>query len=84
MKNNEIMVSICCITYNQENYIKEAIESFLMQETNFEYEIIIHDDASTDGTIEILKEYEKKYPEKIRVIYEEENQYRKGFKGNSY
>ena len=74
----DIKVSVICITYNQAEYIKDAINSFLMQKTNFSYEIIIHDDASTDGTIEVLKYYEKKYPSKVRIVYEEENQYSKG------
>ena len=74
MKNSEIMVSICCITYNQEDYIRDAIESFLRQKTDFKYEIIIHDDASTDNTANIIKEYEKKYPDIIKPIYQKENQ----------
>jgi glycosyltransferase involved in cell wall biosynthesis len=77
---NEIMVSINCITYNHENFIADAIESFLMQKTNFEYEILIHDDASTDRTQEIIKEYELKYPRLIKPIYQTENQYSKGIK----
>ena len=76
--DNKTMVSICCITYNQEKYIKQAIESFLMQKTNFKYEIIIHDDASTDNTANIIKEYENKYPDIIKPIYQKENQYSKG------
>lgn len=80
MKNKKVEVSICCITYNQKKYISETIDSFLMQKTNFNFEILIHDDCSTDGTIEILKEYEKKYPKLIKVIYEDENQYSKGKK----
>ena len=75
---DEIIVSICCITYNQENYIKQTIESFLMQEVNFKYEIIIHDDASTDNTPFIIKEYQLKYPHLIKPIYQTENQYSKG------
>lgn len=71
------LVSIFCITYNHEKYIKDAIEGFLMQKTDFRFEIVIHDDASTDGTIAILNEYESKYPELIRVIYESENQFSK-------
>jgi len=54
---NKPLVSICCITYNHASYIRDAIEGFLMQKTNFPFEIIIHDDASTDGTSEIVKEY---------------------------
>jgi len=75
-----IMVSIICMTYNHENYTADAIESFLMQKTDFEYEILIHDDASTDRTAEIIKEYEKKYPDIIKPIYQTENQYSKGVK----
>lgn len=81
MKNDEeIMVSVCCITYNQKEYIRDALEGFLMQKTDFRYEVIIHDDASTDGTTEIIKEYAEKYPTIIKPIYEEENQYSKGVK----
>jgi len=73
-----IIVSINCIAYNHEKYIADAIESFLMQQTNFSYEILIHDDASIDRTAEIIREYEKKYPELIKPIYQIENQYSKG------
>lgn len=69
------LVSIWCMTYNHAEYIRDAIEGFLMQEINFPYEIVIHDDASTDGTVDILKEYETKYPDLIRVIYQKENTY---------
>lgn len=72
------LVSICCITYNHERYIRDTIEGFLIQKTNFSYEILIHDDASTDNTKNIIKEYENKYPELIKVIYQRENQYSKG------
>ena len=57
----KILVTIWCITYNHELFIRDAIESFLMQKTDFRYEIIIHDDASTDNTAEIVREYEEKY-----------------------
>lgn len=80
---DEIMVSICCITYNHEKYIAEAIESFLMQKTNFKFEVLIHDDASTDNTAKIVREYEKKYPDIIKPIYQIENQYSKGKKVSS-
>lgn len=75
MGNCDIKVSICCLTYNHEKYIRQALDSFLMQKTNFKYEILIHDDASTDGTADIIREYEKKYPEIIKPIYQKENQY---------
>lgn len=77
---DNILVSVCCFTYNQENYISEAIEGFLNQKTSFNFEIIIHDDCSSDGTIDILKEYEKKYPDIIKVIYEEKNLYSQNIK----
>lgn len=73
-----IEVSIICLTYNQEKYIRDTLDGFLIQQTNFSYEILVHDDVSTDGTVEILKEYQQKYPNKIRLILEEENQYSKG------
>lgn len=78
-KNNmrDIMVSIVCITYNHEEYIKNALDGFLSQKTIFKYEIIIHDDASTDRTAEIVQDYEKKYPDIIRGIYQVKNQYSK-------
>ena len=79
--NDEIMVSICCTTYNHGKFIEQAIKGFIEQKTNFKYEIIIRDDASTDNTQEIIKDYEKKYPELIRGIYEKENTYSKGIWG---
>jgi len=80
--DNKIMVSISCITYNHAGFIRDAIEGFLMQKTDFPFEILIHDDASTDGTTEIIKEYEKKFPEIIKPIYETENQWKKGKRGS--
>lgn len=74
----EPKVSICCITYNHVTYIAQAIESFLMQKTTFPFEILIHDDASTDGTSEIIRDYERKYPDIIKPIYQTENQYSQG------
>lgn len=62
------MVSICCVTYNHENYIKQALDGFLMQKTNFPVEIIVHDDASTDNTSKIIREYASRYPQIIPVI----------------
>lgn len=74
----EPLVSINCITYNHEPYIADAIESFLMQKTTFNFEILIHDDASIDRTQEIIREYEKAYPDIIKPIYQTENQYSQG------
>ena len=76
----ELMVSICCITYNHEEYIAAALDSFLMQKTNFHFEILVHDDASTDKTEDIIKAYGEKYPHIIKPIYQTENQYSKGKK----
>jgi len=56
---SDMLLSVSCITYNHERYIRDAIEGFLMQKTNFRYEILIHDDASTDDTANIIREYEK-------------------------
>ena len=71
-------VSVITITYNQCGYLERAIKSILAQKVSFEYELIIHDDVSTDSTEDILKKYESLYPEKIRVIRESENQYSEG------
>lgn len=73
-----IKVSVICLTYNHEKYIRDALEGFVKQKTNFQFEVIIHDDASTDDTPNIIKEYEKKYPLIIKPIYQKENQYGKG------
>ncbi|MDD4156983.1 MAG: glycosyltransferase [Candidatus Cloacimonetes bacterium] len=80
MNIKEPLVSICCITYNHENYIRDAIEGFIAQKTTFSFEIIIHDDASTDGTVKIIKEYARKFPDLIIPIYQSENQCAKGNK----
>lgn len=74
------LVSITCTTYNHVNFIRDAIECFLMQETTFPVEILIHDDASPDGTAEIVRDYEARYPQLIKVIYQTENQFSKGNK----
>lgn len=72
------VVSICTITFNHEKYIRDAIEGFLMQETTFPVEIIIHDDASTDSTANIIREYKEEYPDLFRIIIQDENQWSKG------
>ena len=72
------LVSVFCITYNHRNFIREAIEGFLMQETTFSVEIFIHDDASTDGTAEIIKEYAEKYPQLFSTVLQTENQWSTG------
>lgn len=77
---NNVKVSVCCITYNHGKYLRDALESFINQITNFNYEIIIHDDYSTDNTVDIINEYKKKYPDIIVPMFEIENQYSKGIK----
>lgn len=76
-----MMVSISCITYNHAPYIRECLDGFLMQKCNFEFEILIHDDASTDGTQDIIKEYQQKHPNIIKPVFQTENQYSKGQRG---
>ncbi len=84
MDNNssQPLVSICCITYNHEPYIAQAIQSFLMQKTNFPIEILISDDASTDKTSNIIRDYESCYPNLIKPLYQTKNQYSQGKKPN--
>lgn len=83
MKSNKIIVSVCCLAYNHESYIRKCLEGFLIQKTDFPFEILIHDDASTDGTEEIIREYEAKYPNIIKPLYEKENQWQKGRRGSA-
>jgi glycosyltransferase involved in cell wall biosynthesis len=77
------LVSIVNNTYNHEGFIRDALEGFLMQKTTFKVEILVHDDASTDGTAAIVREYEARYPELIKPVYQTENQYSKGIKVTS-
>ena len=77
MDNQDIKVTVRCITYNQKDYIRQCLDGFVMQRTNFRFEAIVHDDASTDGTAEIVREYAEKYPDIIKPIFETENQYSK-------
>lgn len=78
VNKEKIVVSVVCATYNQQRYIEDAITGFLMQETDFAFEVIIHDDASTDSTPSVVEKYQKLYPNIIKPIYQLENQYSKG------
>ncbi len=73
-----ILVSVYCLAYNHEKYIRSALEGFVNQKTNFEYEVFVHDDASTDRTASIILEYAEKYPNIIKPIIQQENLYSKG------
>jgi glycosyltransferase involved in cell wall biosynthesis len=75
--DKDILVSICCITYNHAPFICQCLDGFMMQKTDFPFEVLVHDDASTDGTVDIIREYESKYPDIIKPIYQAENQYSK-------
>ena len=75
---DEIYVSINCVTYNHEKYVAQALDGMLMQITTFPFEILIHDDASTDGTADIIRSYASKYPDIVKPIFQTENQYSKG------
>lgn len=74
-QDNKPLVSIVCTSYNHEKYIKKCLDGFVMQQTNFLFEIIVHDDASTDSTQQIVKEYESRYPSLFNNIYQTENQF---------
>ena len=74
---DQIVVSILCTAYNHEPYIRQCLDGFVMQKTNFKFEAIVHDDASTDNTASVIREYAEKYPDIIVPIYQTENQYRK-------
>lgn len=76
--SNSIVVSVVCTTYNQQAFIGQAVDSFLAQRLSVPYEIIIHDDASTDGTRDILKGYAERYPDVITVIQQQSNIYSTG------
>lgn len=76
--NDNPLVSVFCIAYNQESYIRDALEGFVSQECDFTFEVLINDDASTDSTPAIIREYEIKYPGLIRGVYQRENQFSKG------
>lgn len=71
------LLAIYCLVYNHESYLRDCFEGFVMQQTNFPFVAVVHDDASTDGSAAIIREYEAKYPHIFKPIYEIENQYSK-------
>ena len=74
---DNIKVSVILTSYNHKPYIREALDSILCQQTDFKFEIIVHDDASTDGTQDIIREYAEKYPDIIMAVLQSENQFHK-------
>lgn len=78
MDNRNVEVSVVCLAYNHEKYIKQAIDSIVSQKTSFSFEVLINDDCSTDNTAKIIKEYEKIYSGVVKGFYQLENQYSKG------
>lgn len=77
---NKPLVSICCLVYNHEPYLRDCFEGFVKQKTSFPIEILVHDDASTDHSADIIREYTARYPDLFKPIYQIENQYSKGVK----
>ena len=73
MNNTDIQVSVCVVTYNQENYIAECLESLVSQQTEFKFEIIVGEDCSTDRTREIVQKYIEKYPDLIVPLFYKKN-----------
>ncbi|OFW87468.1 MAG: hypothetical protein A3B66_04520 [Alphaproteobacteria bacterium RIFCSPHIGHO2_02_FULL_46_13] len=73
MQTGDPILTICVVTYNHEKYIEQALDSFLMQKTDFPFQIIVGDDASTDETPEILRRYAEKYPHIVKPILREKN-----------
>jgi glycosyltransferase involved in cell wall biosynthesis len=78
IRRDQPLVSVVTATYNHVDYIRECIESILNQNVDFPFEYLVHDDASTDGTTEIVREYAERYPHVIVPIFQEENQYSQG------
>ena len=74
----KIKLSILCITYNQSKFIRDCLDGFVMQKTDFPFEVLIHDDASTDGTADIIREYAEKYPNIIKPVFQTENKFSRG------
>jgi len=80
MNKEKPLVSICCLAFNHASYIEQCLDGFLAQKTNFDFEIVIHDDASTDGTAAIIETYSRKYPHIFKPLLQHTNQYAIGAK----
>lgn len=75
---DEVVVSVICMAYNHEAWIRDALEGFVRQQAPFRFEVLVHDDASTDGTAAIIREFAARYPDLIRPLFQQENQYSRG------
>lgn len=75
---DNVLVSVCVLAYNHEKYIRECLDSIVSQKTNFRYEVIVHDDSSTDSTATILKDYSERYPDLFVLQLADENRYSRG------
>ena len=73
MPDNECMVSVLCTAYNHEQYLRECLDGFISQETDFPFEVLVNDDCSADATAAVIRDYAAKYPEIIRPFYQKEN-----------
>ncbi len=71
------LVTVQCLVYNHERFLRDCLNGFVMQQTSFPFEVIVHDDASTDHSADIIREYVEKYPHLIKPVYQTENQYSK-------
>lgn len=78
VENDNLMVTVNCLVYNHEPFLRQCLDGFVMQKTTFKFEVIVHDDASTDRSADIIREYAERYPNIIRPVFEKENQYSKG------
>lgn len=76
--NDNVVVSVCMLAYNHEEYVADALNGILLQDVNFRYEILIHDDASTDSTADIIRTYQARYPNIVKPIFQVENKWSKG------
>lgn len=74
----KVLVSVQCLVYNHASYLRQCLDGFVMQKTSFKYEVIVHDDASTDGSSDIIREYAQKFPNIFKVIIQHQNVYSKG------
>ena len=77
LEQNKPLVAIHCMVYNHAPYLRDCFEGFVMQQTNFPFVAIVHDDASTDNSADIIREYETRYPHIFKPIYQTENQHSK-------